>query len=68
MKDWSTPGTPAKEVKASFDYTKHPLEYVNRSGPICCAFYLLNNEFAVTIVMSITDAPIEITDAFEEGY
>jgi hypothetical protein len=65
---YAPPGTPAKEVKASFDYTKHPLEYVNRSGPICCAFYLLNNEFAVTIVMSITDAPIEITDAFEEGY
>ena len=53
---YAPPGTPAKEVKASFDYT------------ICCAFYLLNNEFAVTIVMSITDAPIEITDAFEEGY
>lgn len=63
-----TPGTPAEEVKASFDYTKYPLEYVNRFGPICCAFYFLNNEFAVTIVMSITDAPIEITDAFEEGY
>jgi hypothetical protein len=48
------------------------MEYVNRTlesqPPICTALYLLNNEFAVVLVMSIADAPKEITDEFEEGY
>ena len=67
-----TPGTNPEEIKAFFDYSAHEIEYVNRflkaQPPICTAFYILNNEFVVTIVMSITDAPNEITDNFEEGY
>ena len=66
------PGTDPEEVKAVFDYSAHPVEYVNRTfraePPICTAFFLLNNEFTVTIVMSITDAPAEIAEAFEEGF
>lgn len=66
------PDTRPEELKALFDYSEHTLEYVNRdynaSPPICCTMYLLNNEYAVVIVMSIADAPEEITDAFEEGY
>ena len=66
------PGTPLEELKALFDYSKHTLEYVNRdynaSPAICNAMYLLTNEYAVVIVMSIADAPKEITEAFEEGY
>ena len=65
---YAPPGSAAEEIKACFDYTKHTVEYVNRDHGICCAFYILNNEFTVTIVMSIADAPTEITDAFEEGY
>lgn len=66
------PGTSPDDLKALFDYSERTLEYVNRdynaSPPICCAMYLLNNEYAVVIVMSIADAPEEITEAFEEGY
>jgi protein TonB len=36
--------------------------------PICSAFYILQNDYVVTIVMSINDTPKEITDNFEEGY
>ena len=61
-------GTLVEDIKAYFDYSKHIPEYVNRSGEYCSAVYLLNNEFAVTIVMSINDAPKEISDYFEEGY
>ena len=61
-------GTNVEEIKAYFDYTKNAIEYVNRSVDICCAFYLLNNDFSVVIIMSIADAPDEIKEAFEEGY
>ena len=65
---YAPPSSTAEDIKACFDYTKHTVEYVNRDHGICCAFYILNNEFTVTIVMSISDAPTEITEAFEEGY
>lgn len=59
-------GTDCEEFKEYFDYSKNEIECVNRCGDICCAMYLLTNEYAVVIVMSISDAPMEITDAFEE--
>ena len=65
---YAMPGTSAEDIKDCFDYTKHTVEYANRDHDICCAFYIINNEFTVVIVMSISDAPSEITDAFEEGY
>ena len=69
---YAPPGPTPEEIIAFFDYPAHEIEYVNRSlkaqPPICTAFYILNNEFVVTIVMSITDAPKEITDNFEEDY
>lgn len=65
---YATPGTADEDIKACFDYTKHTVEYVNRDHDICCSFYTINNEFTVVIVMSIADAPCEITNAFEEGY
>ena len=65
-------GTPCEEIKAYFDYTAHTIEYANRdltaSPPQCAAMFILSNEYAVVIVMSIDDAPAEITDAFEDGY
>ena len=69
---YATPGTTAEELKSVFDYSAHTLEYVNRTlkaePPICSAFYILQNDYVVTIVMSINDTPKEITDNFEEGY
>ena len=69
---YATLGTTPEEIKAFFDYSAHEIEYVNRflkaQPPICTAFYILNNEFVVTIVMSIADAPKEIVDNFMEGY
>lgn len=69
---YAAPGTKPEEIKAFFDFSAHEIEYVNRflkaQPPICTAFYVLNNEFVVTIVMSIEDAPQEITDNFEEDY
>ena len=69
---YATPGTTSEEVKAWFDYTAHPVEYVNRelktSPPICSAIHILHNDYVVVIVMSIADAPPEISDYFEEGY
>ena len=65
---YATPGTNPEEI----DYSAHKIEYVNRflkaQPPICTAFYILNNEFVVTIVMSIADAPKEFVDNFMEGY
>ena len=69
---YATPGTDSEEVKKIFDYSAHPIEYVNRDfyavPPICTAFFIQSNEFAVAIVMSIADAPAEVVEAFEEGF
>lgn len=54
------PGTSMEEVKACFDYTKHTVETVDRFGSLCAAMYFLNNEYAVTIIMSIADLPAEL--------
>lgn len=69
---YATPGTSPEEIKTVFDFSAHTIEYVNRTlqaePPICSALFLIGNDFAVVIVMSIADAPKEITDNFEEGY
>lgn len=54
------PGTNINDLKAFFDISKHTVEYVNTYGSLCEAYYLLNNDFVVVIVMSIDDAPTEI--------
>ena len=57
---FASPGTKEEELKAFFDVSETRLEYVNRYGNICEAFYCLNNDYVVAIIMSITDAPTEI--------
>ena len=59
------PGTNINDLKAFFDISKHTVEYVNTYGSLCEAYYLLNNDFAVVIVMSINDAPTEIRNEIE---
>jgi len=65
---YATPGTTAEEIKVYFDYSANTIEWVNTSGDILCALYLLNNDYSVTIIMSRSDAPDEITKAIVEGY
>ncbi len=59
-------GTPTEEIKACFDYTKHCVESVDRFGELLGATYILNNEFAVTIILSAADAPTEILNEIDE--
>ena len=57
-------GTPASELKQRFDYTKFCPEYIYRSETfpkVITAGYLLNNEFAVVIVIHESDCPEEIS-------
>ena len=63
-----TPNSTADDIKEYFDYSANVIEHVNRCGDICSAMYILSNEYAVVIVMSIADAPQEISKNFEEGY
>ena len=60
-----TPGTAHGEIKRWFNYPAHVIEYVNLAmdtePPLCCAFYFLNNDYAVVIVMPVAEAPEEIT-------
>lgn len=62
---YAVPGTSAEEVKAFFDFSKHTPEHVDRYGNLCEAVYLLNNDYAVVIIMSIADAPIEILNEID---
>lgn len=63
---YATPGTSSAELKAFFDVSKHPPEYVNTYGSLCEAVYLLNNDFSVVIVMSIANAPTEILNEIDK--
>ena len=57
--------TPHDEIKKCFDYTAHTLEYANIFYEVACATYLLNNEFAVTLVMHADNLPKEIEKELE---
>ena len=63
---YAPPGTDSEELKACFDYSKHISEYVDTYGSICVAMYVLHNEYAVVILMSMDDTPIEITKEIQE--
>ena len=54
---YALPHTNAEDIKAYFDYTKHTVESVERYGQLYSAMFILCNEFVVTIVGSIVDAP-----------
>ena len=66
-----TPGTPAEEIKAYFDYAAAIVEYVDKfpwtQPPTCGAMYITHNEYAVVIVMPIAEVPHEIAEAFEDS-
>ena len=57
---YAPPGTKMEDIKAYFDYTKHIVEAVDRYDSLIAAMYILHNEFAVALIMSAEDAPIEI--------
>lgn len=54
------------ELKEYFDYTQHTIEYFDfLDDNYVSVTYLLNNEFAVTLVMAIDDLPKEIEKELE---
>ena len=63
-----TPNSDVADIRVYFNLSANTLEYVNRHEDILSAMYILNNDYAVVIVMSIADAPQEFIDAFEECY
>lgn len=64
-----TPGTSHEEIKRSFNYSAHQIEYANREWSIdaalCSAMYILNNDHVVVIVMPVADAPAEIINELD---
>lgn len=62
---YATEGTDAEEIKHYFDFSHNIVEYVNRSGDIICAMYILNDDYAVVIIMSIDDVPAEIAQEID---
>lgn len=57
---YATTGTPLEEIKALFDYTKNLVEYVDVQNEVCSALFILNNDFTVVIITTISDTPPEI--------
>lgn len=66
---YAEPGTSLAEIKKIFDYTKYTVEYVTlhrHTNPLfCSAHYVLNNEYTVTIVMTVEDMPDEWLNEME---
>lgn len=66
---YAEPGTSIGEVKAKFDYTRHTMEFIERSFTepyIYTILYLTSCEYGVVIVMYEDDAPDEFRKAFKE--
>ncbi len=66
---YAEPGTSIDEVKAKFDYTKHPLEFIERSFTtpyIYTILYLTSCEYGVVVVMHEEDAPDEFKKLCKE--
>ena len=62
-------GHDVEEARACVDYTEHPPEWVNViNGDVawCSALYLLNNEYAIVLVMPLEAAPVEIVREIDE--
>lgn len=57
--------TSREELKTFFDTSAHTPECVNTYGSLCEAIYLLDNDFAVVIIMSTADAPTEILNEID---
>ena len=57
-------GTTETELQKQFDYTQYSVEYVSvfddLTPAIATATYLLNNEYAVMLVIAYSDLPNEI--------
>ena len=58
-------GTNAEELKTFFDFSEHTPEHVDQYDTLCEAVYLLNNDYAVVIIMSLDDAPTEILNEID---
>lgn len=61
-----TKGTPAQEIKASFDYTKHLAELVHLQNGVYSAIYIINNDYVVVIISDASDTPPEIIKEYEK--
>ena len=59
------PGTPIEDVKDIFDYEAHTPECISNDEGICMISYILNNEYAVIIVMAREDIPKSILEELE---
>ena len=62
---YCTPSTDKTEIKAFFDAENHLLEWAGRidsTPPYCIALYLLSNEYAVEIIMPLSEAYEDIKE------
>ena len=55
-----------EEIQAYFDYTTNVAEYVERFDDVCVAMYLLNNEYCVTIIASLSSLPPELLKEIDD--
>lgn len=53
-------GTKTEELKERFNYIEHTPEFVDLILGYCHAVYVLSDEYAVSVIISIDDAPKEI--------
>lgn len=61
-----TPDGTFEEIEAYFDYATNVAECVERFGDICVIMYLLNNEYCVTIIASLSSLPPELLKEIDD--
>ena len=61
-----TPDGNFEEIEAYFDYATNVAECVERFNDICVVIYLLNNEYCITIVASLSSLPTELLKEIDD--
>ena len=57
---YCTSGTNKSELKKHLDYAEYSPEFVDLISGFCHAVYIISSEYAVSVIISIDDAPEEI--------
>lgn len=55
-----------EEIEAYFDYATNIVECIERFGDVGVAMYLLNNDYCITIIASLSSLPPELLKEIDD--
>ena len=59
---YCAPGTKTEELREYFNYTSYVPEFANKVSGFLHSVFVLSNEYAVSLIVSVKDAPPELKE------